>query len=79
MQGQAEVIGAVLLLVIAVTLWATAWNMFYPTYQQASQRIEQERLLAEKGLREYNYTKNIYPNSRRRHLHIRVARFYFQR
>ena len=60
MQGQAEVIGAVLLLVIVVALWAIAWNIFYPTYQQASQRLERERLLAEKGLREYILVERIY-------------------
>jgi flagellin-like protein len=63
MKGQAEVIGAILLLVIAVALWAAAWNLFYPTYQQASQRLERERLLAEKGLKEYLLVERIYLNN----------------
>ncbi|PLJ78055.1 hypothetical protein [Infirmifilum sp. SLHALR2] len=52
-KAQAEVVAALLLMAIAVALWALAWSFFYPTWQQASQRIERERITSEKGLREF--------------------------
>lgn len=58
--GQAETIGAILLVVVAVAVWAAAWGFFYPVYQQLSQRVERERLVAEKGLREYLLLERLY-------------------
>lgn len=46
-----------------MALWAIAWNVFQPTFQQAMQRIDRERLLAERGLREYLLVELLYVNS----------------
>ncbi|QOJ79405.1 hypothetical protein IG193_02785 [Infirmifilum lucidum] len=61
--AQAEVVATLLLMAIAVALWALAWNFFYPTWQQISQRIERERLASEKGLREYLLVELLEKNS----------------
>lgn len=61
-RGQAEVIGALLLVTIAVLMWLGFWSWFYPQMQTYQQRVKIEESVAKRSLGEYVLVEILYRN-----------------
>lgn len=61
--GQAEIIGALLLVVIATLMWLGFWSWFYPQMQIYQQRIEIEESTVRRSLGEYVLVEILYRNA----------------
>ncbi len=60
--GQAEIIGALLLVVIATLMWLGFWSWFYPQMQTYQQRIKIEESTVRRSLGEYVLVEILYKN-----------------